>query len=97
MMSLRQARQSVSDQTAQDRTDPISVIVATGLAAGVVVPWAVIWVSDLLFFDVPAWSQWVIFGGPAALSLVATLILWDGRTSSQQPVRARVAARRGRA
>ncbi len=96
MMSLRQARQSVSDQTAQDRTDPLTVIVATGLAAGVIVPWAVIWVSDLLFFDVPAWSQWVIFGGPVALSLLATLILWDGRTSSQPPVRARVAARRGR-
>ena len=97
MMSLQQARQSVSDQTAQDRTDPITVIVATGLAAGVIVPWAVIWVSDLLFFDAPAWSQWVIFGGPAALSLLATLILWDGRTWSQPPVRARVAARRGRA
>jgi hypothetical protein len=96
MMSLHQARQSVSDQTAQDRTDPITVIVATGLAAGVIVPWAVIWVSDLLFFDVPAWSQWVIFGGPATLSLLATLILWDGRTGSQPPVRARVAARRGR-
>jgi hypothetical protein len=50
-----------------------------------------------LFFDVPAWSQWVIFGGPAALSLLATLILWELRTWSQPPVRARVAARRGRA
>ena len=97
MMNLRQARQLVSDQTAQGRTDPITVIVSTGLAAGVVVPWAVIWVSDLFFFDVPAWSRWVIFGGPAALSLLATLILWDGRTWSQPPVRARVAARRGRA
>jgi hypothetical protein len=96
MMSLRQARQSVRYQTAQERTDPLTVIVATGLAAGVIVPWAVIWVSDLLFFDVPAWSQWVIFGGPAALNLLATLILWDMRTWSQPPVRARVAARRGR-
>ena len=97
MMSLRQARQSARYQTAQEPTDPIIVIVATGLAAAVIVPWAVIWFSDLFFFDVPAWSQWVIFGGPAALSLLATLILWDMRTRSQQPVRARVAARRGRA
>ena len=97
MMSMRQARQSTWYQTAQESTDPITVIVATGLAVGVIVPWAVIWVSDLLFFDVPAWSQWVIFGGPAALSLLATLILWDMRTWSQPPVRARVAARRGRA
>ena len=97
MMSMRQAHQSVSDRAAQQPTDPITVIVSTGLAVAVILPWAVIWVSDLFFFDVPAWSQWVIFGGPAALSLLATLILWDMRTWSQPPVRARVAARRGRA
>jgi hypothetical protein len=97
MMSMRQAHQSVRHQTAQERTDSITVILSMGLAAAAILPWAVIWVSDLLFFDVPAWSQWVIFGGPAALSLLATLILWELRTWAQPPVRARVAARRGRA
>ena len=97
MISLRQTRQSDKCRAAQEATDLVVVILFTGLVAEVILPWAVIWLSDMFFFDVPAWSQWVIFGGPAALSLLATLILWDGRTGSQPPVRARVAARRGRA
>jgi hypothetical protein len=96
-MSIREARQSVRDRAAQESSDALTVIVATGLAAAAIVPWAVIWVSDLFFFDVPAWSQWVIFGGPVALSLLAALIRWDVRAWSQQPVHARISAHRWRA
>ncbi|HEY1931704.1 MAG TPA: hypothetical protein VGG99_06825 [Acetobacteraceae bacterium] len=39
-------------------------------------PWAIIWLSDALVFDVPAWSLWLIFGVPAALAFLAVLIEW---------------------
>ena len=81
----------------RDRTDITSVVVCTGLMAQLILPWAAIWLSDIFFFDVPAWSPWVLFGGPPALSLLAMLIHWDLRTWSKQPRRASVSARRARA
>ena len=97
MISLRQTRQSDKYRAAQEATDLVVVILFTGLVAEVILPWAVIWLSDMFFFDVPAWSQWVIFGGPVALSLLAALIRWDVRAWSQQPVHARISAHRWRA
>jgi hypothetical protein len=97
MISMRQARQSISYRATQEPTDLVIVVLSAGLAAAVILPWAVIWLSDIFFFDVPAWSPWVLFGGPPALSLLAMLIHWDLRTWSKQPRRASVSARRARA
>jgi hypothetical protein len=97
MISLRQTRQSDKYREAQEPTDPVTVILFTGLVAEVILPWAVIWLSDMFFFDVPAWSQWVIFGGPAVLSLLPMLVYWDLRTWSKQPRRAGISAHSGHA
>ena len=72
----------------RERTSPIIVIFCIGLMAEFILPWAVIWLSDMLFFDIPGWSLWLLFGGPPALSLLAMLIHWALRTWSKQPLRA---------
>jgi hypothetical protein len=64
----------------RDRTSPIIVICCAGLMAEVILPWAVIWLSDMFFFEIPGWSLWLLFGGPPALSLAAVLIHWALRT-----------------
>lgn len=97
MISLRQTRQSDKYQVAQEPTDPVRVILFTGMVAEVILPWAVIWLSDMFFFDVPVWSQWVIFSGPAVLSLLAMLVYWDLRTWSKQARRARIYPHSGHA
>jgi hypothetical protein len=97
MISLRQTRQSDKYRAAQEATDLVVVILFTGLVAEVILPWAVIWLSDMFFFDVPAWSQWVIFGGPAVLSLLAMPVYWDLRTWPKQARRARIYAYSGHA
>jgi hypothetical protein len=66
-----------------------------GLAAGVVAPWAVIWLSDALVFDIPPWSLGLVFGVPAALTFLAVLIQWVLRAWSRQALRAGIAARHG--
>jgi hypothetical protein len=97
MISMRQARHSVWYRAAPEPIDPTTVILFTGLVAEVIVPWAVIWLSDLFFFDVPAWSQSIIFGGPPALGLLAMLIHLDLRRWSKQLLRAPVCTRSKRA
>ena len=74
--------------TLRERIKSIIVIFCTGLVAEFILPWAVIWLSDMLFFDIPGWSLWLLFGGPPALSLLAMLIHWALRTWSKQPLRA---------
>jgi hypothetical protein len=78
------------------RTGTIFVVFCTGLMAEFILPWAAIWLSNIFFFDIPAWSLWLLFGGPPALSLLAMLIHWALRTGSsrgrhpaQHPVRDR--------
>jgi hypothetical protein len=72
----------------RERTSPIIVIFCSGLMAEFILPWAVIWLSDTFFFDIPGWSLWLLFGAPPALSLLAMLIHWALRTWSKQPLRA---------
>jgi hypothetical protein len=72
----------------RERTSPIIVIFCIGLIAEFLLPWAVVWLSDMFFFDIPGWALWLLFGGPPALSLPATLIHWALWTSSKQPPRA---------
>jgi hypothetical protein len=87
--SARRGRHgSHGHQAPRGAADPIIVTLLAGLAVEVVVPWAVIGLSDALVFDIPAWSLWLIFGVPGALTLLAVLIqllLW---TWSRQTLRA---------
>jgi hypothetical protein len=66
----------------RDSTNPFFVVFCIGLMAEFMLPWAVIWLSNIFFFDIPAWSLWLLFGGPPALSLLAMLIHWALRTWS---------------
>jgi len=62
--------------TNRARREPIRPLIAAlyiGLMAEVVLPWSVIWLSDTLLFDTPAWSLWLMFGTPAAFTLLAAL------------------------
>lgn len=86
-----------SYQAASGKADPIIVTLLAGLAAEVAVPWAAIWISDSMVFDIPVWSLWLVFGVPAALTFLAVLIQWGVRAStwSRQAARAVFPAQRG--
>jgi hypothetical protein len=64
----------------RDRTNLIFVVFCTGLTAEFILPWAAIWLSNIFLFDIPAWSLWLLFGGPTALSLLVMLTHWALRT-----------------
>jgi hypothetical protein len=70
--------------------NPIIVTLLVGLAAEVVLPWAAIWLSDMLVIDMPTWSLWLVFGVPPALTFLAVLIQWTLRAWLCQPLRATV-------
>jgi hypothetical protein len=82
--SVRQAAYDKRDQPSRassnvvggDLANPIVVILCVGLVAEIILPWAAIWLSDALFFDIPAWSLWLLFGVSPAFSLVAILMHW---------------------
>jgi hypothetical protein len=94
---VHQARQvPVARQSRRRSADPVPVILAAGLAAEMVLPWAVIWLSDVFMFDTPDWLRWAIFGAPPALGFLAALTYWVARARSRQPVPAWTAARQGR-
>jgi hypothetical protein len=69
----------------RERTSPIIVICCIGLMAEFILPWAVIWLSDMFVFGIPGWSLWLLFGGPPALSVAAVLIYLALRTWLKQP------------
>jgi O-antigen/teichoic acid export membrane protein len=81
----------------RERISPIIAICCVGLIAEFFLPWAVIWLSDAFFIDIPGWLPWVLFGGPPALSLAAVLIYWALRTWLKRPSRARESFRTARA
>ena len=71
-------------QPPRGAADPIFAILLVGLAAEAVVPWAAIWLSDWLVFNIPVWSLWLVFGVPAALTCVAVLIHWVLRATARR-------------
>jgi hypothetical protein len=54
----------------------LEIILAVGVAGEVIVPWAVIGLSNWLPFDVPFWALGPIFAGPITLALATALIVW---------------------
>lgn len=51
----------------------MTVILGAGMIAELVLPWALIGLSDLFLFDTPAWSVWAVFVTPPMITLVAVL------------------------
>jgi len=62
---------------------PVMVVVSAGLAAEVILPWSIIWLSDIYMFDIPGWSLWPLFAGVPALSVLAVLVIWMSRVASK--------------
>jgi len=88
--SLRQAdRRSNSRASRLEKPDLTVPILFFGVAAELIVPWLVIWLSDLLVFDVPMWATWLAFGGPLALGLLVLAIYRVFRAWPAQPAFAR--------
>ena len=52
----------------------VMLILLAGLALEAILPWVVLWLSDVFFFDTPAWSRWLVFGVPPALSVLVVLL-----------------------
>ena len=57
----------------RDELSPTITILVAGLILEVALPWAVMWLSDVFCFDIPGWSLWLVFGGPAVASFAAAL------------------------
>lgn len=54
----------------------LEIILASGVAGEVIVPWMVIVLSNWLSFDVPFWALGPIFAGPITLALATALVVW---------------------
>jgi hypothetical protein len=54
-------------------TSPAVLILGAGAVAELVLPWALIGLSDLFLFDTPTWSVWTAFASPPAITLAALL------------------------
>jgi hypothetical protein len=62
--------------TSDDITGTLEIILAVGVVGELIVPWAVIGLSNWLSFDVPFWALGPIFAGPPTLALATALIVW---------------------
>jgi len=62
----------------------VMVILCAGLALEAILPWAVIWLSDVFLFDIPAWSYWLVFSVPPLLSVLALGLYQALRAESWQ-------------
>jgi hypothetical protein len=66
-----------------------TLVLGFGLAGEVIVPWSVIWLSDVLLFDVPTWALWPLFAGPAALAALTLLIRQSVHVAARWMARSR--------
>jgi hypothetical protein len=82
------------NQASAQPPGPGIAIVGIGMAAESFFPWALIWSSDIFLFDVPAWSLWLVFGGPLTFTILALIVYWASRTHPLRVSRAMVGAGR---
>jgi hypothetical protein len=85
---------SVQHQARIQPPGPEIAIVGIGMAAEAILPWVLILISDIFLFDVPAWSLWVVFGGPLAFTLVALIVYRASRPQPLPAARAQTSAER---
>lgn len=64
-------RKPAMDQLRGGPAEAVMLIVCVGLAIEAILPWAVLWLSDVFVFDTPPWSRWLVFGAPPVLSMLA--------------------------
>ncbi len=50
-------------------TAVIVPLCTAALAAEVLLPWCLVWLSDRFLFDIPGWSLWLVFAGPHVAGL----------------------------
>lgn len=71
-----------------DELSPTITILAAGLIVEVALPWTVMWLSDIFYFDIPACFLWFLFGGPPLVSFSAALAYCIVRTRAVRTSRA---------
>lgn len=85
---------SIQHQAGIQQPGPEIAIVGIGMAAEMILPWILIWISDVFLFDVPAWSQWLVFGGPVAFTVLALIVYRASRPRPLPMARAQTSAER---
>ncbi|HTW70435.1 MAG TPA: hypothetical protein VME47_11145 [Acetobacteraceae bacterium] len=92
----RDHSRSLRSEQPQQPASITALILFFGVAAELIIPWLVIWLSDVFVFDVPAWLTWLSFGGPLAIGLVAMLVYWTLRALRNAPGHGLCHAHQGR-
>ncbi len=54
--------------------DAVMLTLCASLMLEAILPWVVLWLSDVFFFDTPDWSRWLVFSVPPALGVLALLL-----------------------
>jgi hypothetical protein len=96
--SRTRSRRSIRDPGRELRQRPMSLVALIlffGVAGEVIVPWLVIWLSDVFVFDIPAWATWAMFGGPLVVGLLAAMVYWKLRVRRRQSSRVLAGAAHG--
>ena len=57
-----------------------------GAAAEVILPWALLELSNHFIFDIPPWSLWLVFGGPPAIACLTFIVDLMIRAAGQKAV-----------
>ena len=89
-------RKPAMDRAVGGSASVVMLILCAGVALGAVLPWAMIWLSDVFVFDTPAWLRWLVFGAPPALSLLGLVLYQALGAASRQLWPASVTTRQRR-
>jgi hypothetical protein len=77
-------KKSAMDRVRAEPAGVVMSILCAGLAIEAILPWVVIWLSDVFLFDIPAWSFWLVFGAPPALGVLALGLYYAVVAGSRQ-------------
>jgi hypothetical protein len=73
-LAMYPARRATAYRARRGPAGAVMLILSAGLALEAILPWVVLWLSDVFFFDTPAWSRWLVFGVPPVLCVLALLL-----------------------
>ena len=79
-------RKPAMDRARGEPAGVAALILCVGLALEAILPWAMIWLSDVFVFNTPAWSRWLVFGAPPVLSILA-LVLYQALGAGSRQLR----------
>ena len=80
----RSVKKPAMDRVRAEPAGVVMLILCAGLAIEAILPWVVIWLSDVFLFDIPAWSCWLVFGAPPALGVLALGLYYAVGAGSRQ-------------